>query len=495
MDVRPPSGRLLAGDAGDRDGDGGRPDPGRPARPRSPPQRGGDRTSRRELRRPRLHMWTVRLSLDVRGGPDDGGAGPRASRPLPRLRRADASRRRSGSHRLGAPLRGGGERRSPRLRGGRRGLRSPRHGHRSARQPAEPGSHRDHGRGRHVAGAPAGRHPAPGAAPDASRPARRHQGPRRPRRQARHRPRRSGARPLRDGPAPPARLSEAHAMYVHRPDARIFYQVTGRGARDLCLLPQCQVVTYSRMWKHQIPYLSRYFRVITMDPRGNGRSDRPASGYDLDSRYDDLCAVLEAIGRPPLALVAFSCAAPLAFRYAVAHPERLSHLVLLSGQYAESVPHPFEERVARVIRDDFDSWRQRLFTRIFPEPHSLKGIEDGVAWAGETSADVLIESLRAVDGVNLYDLLGQVRVPTLALHGTHDKIVPYSHAQKMVAAIPGARLVTFDRGGHGLFGRDAVKVNHLIRDFVLGREVAEATIPPTTERRVVAPAPSPAAPR
>src|SRR6202158_1392588 len=283
-------------------------------------------------------------------------------------------------------------------------------------------------------------------------------------------------------------------MYVHRPDARIFYQVTGSGTRDLLLLPQCQVVTYSRMWKHQIPYLSRYFRVITMDPRGNGRSDRPPTGYDLDTRYGDLVAVLDEVARPPIALVAFSCAAPLAFRYAVEHPGRLSHLILLSGQYAESVPQPFEERVARVIRDDFDNWRARLFKRIFPEPHSLKGIEDCVTWAGETTPEVLIESLRAIDGINLYDLLGQVRVPTLALHGTDDKIVPYSHAQKMVAAIPGAHLVTFERGGHGLFGRDAVKVNRFIRDFALGREIAETSIPATTQRTVPAAAPSPAAP-
>jgi pimeloyl-ACP methyl ester carboxylesterase/predicted glycosyltransferase len=281
-------------------------------------------------------------------------------------------------------------------------------------------------------------------------------------------------------------------MYVHRPDARIFYQVTGSGTRDLLLLPQCQVVTYSRMWKHQIPYLSRYFRVITMDPRGNGRSDRPPTGYDLDTRYGDLVAVLDEVARPPIALVAFSCAAPLAFRYAVEHPDRLSHLILLSGQYAESVPQPFEERVARVIRDDFDNWRARLFKRIFPEPHSLKGIEDCVTWAGETTPEVLIESLRAIDGINLYDLLGQVRVPTLALHGTDDKIVPYSHAQKMVAAIPGAHLVTFERGGHGLFGRDAVKVNRFIRDFALGREIAETSIPATTQRTVPAAAPSPA---
>jgi hypothetical protein len=46
----------------------------------------------------------------------------------------------------------------------------------------------------------------------------------------------------------------------------------------------------------------------------------------------------------------------------------------------------------------------------------------------------------------------------------------------MVAAIPGARLVTFDRGGHGLFGREAAKVNRLVRDFVTGRVIEDATI-------------------
>ena len=146
-------------------------------------------------------------------------------------------------------------------------------------------------------------------------------------------------------------------------------------------------------------------------------------------------------------------AALIAFRYAVDHPGHVSHLILLSGQYAESMPQPFEEKVARVMRGDFAAYRQRLFARVLPEPHSLKGIEDGVAWAGETTPEVLVESLRAIDGANVHDLLARISVPTLALHGTLDRIVPYTHAEKMVAAIPGARLVTFEGAGHSLHGR------------------------------------------
>jgi pimeloyl-ACP methyl ester carboxylesterase/predicted glycosyltransferase len=273
-------------------------------------------------------------------------------------------------------------------------------------------------------------------------------------------------------------------VYATNAGVKLYWQATGGGSRDLVLLPQCQPGTYSRQFKAQIPYLSRYFRVVTTDPRGNGRSDRPAMGYDLDSRYRDLLAVLEEAARPPFALVAYSCGAMIAFRYVVDHPGRVSHLILLSGQYAESVPQPFEEKVAPVIRGDFAGYRHRIFTRILPEPHSLKAIEDAVAWAGETTPDVLVESLRAIDGSDVFDLLPRVSVPTLALHGTADKIVRYSHAEKMVAAIPGARLVTFEGAGHALHGRHAVKVNHLIRDFVLDRPVEARAIPATTERKV-----------
>ena len=160
-------------------------------------------------------------------------------------------------------------------------------------------------------------------------------------------------------------------MYVDRPGAKIYYQTTGGGTRDVFLHAPCQPAAYSRMWKGQVPYLSRYFRVTAIDPRGNGRSDRPATGYDFATRYGDLLAVLDEAVRPPFAFVAFSCASMLAVRYAVEHPERVSHLILLGAQYAQSLPKPFEERVARVIREDFDGWRRRLFTKATPEPHSL----------------------------------------------------------------------------------------------------------------------------
>jgi pimeloyl-ACP methyl ester carboxylesterase len=274
-------------------------------------------------------------------------------------------------------------------------------------------------------------------------------------------------------------------MFVERPGAKIYYQTTGSG-HDLVFHGPCQPATHSRMWKGQIPALSRQFRVTTMDPRGNGRSDRPATGYDFETRYGDLCAVLDATVHPPFALVAFSCASMLAVRYAVDHPGRVSHLILIGAQYSQSLPKPFAERVARVIREDFEGWRTRLFTKAAPEPHSLKVVEDCVAWAGETSAEVFVEALGQIEKDDVFALLGRLTVPTLILHGTRDPIVPYSHGQKFAEAVPGATLVGFEGGGHLLPGREPVKVNRLIRDFVGGRAVASGPIPAAADRQVPA---------
>jgi pimeloyl-ACP methyl ester carboxylesterase/UDP:flavonoid glycosyltransferase YjiC (YdhE family) len=276
-------------------------------------------------------------------------------------------------------------------------------------------------------------------------------------------------------------------MFVQRPDAKIFWHATGEGAPDVFLCPPRQPVIYGRLWKNQIPYLSHYFRVVTMDPRGNGRSDRVPTGYDFETHYADLLAVLDAAVRPPFAFVAFSCASMLAVRYAIEHPDRVSHLVFVPPQYRQTLPQPFEEKVARVIREDFDGWRHRLFTKCLPEPHSLKGVEDLTEWAGESSADIYVESLQQIEKDNVQDLLGQIRTPTLVMHGTEDPVVPFRHGERFAAAVPGARFVRFEGGGHALPQREPVKVNRAIRDFVLGGTVESHTVPRMAERKAAPP--------
>jgi pimeloyl-ACP methyl ester carboxylesterase/UDP:flavonoid glycosyltransferase YjiC (YdhE family) len=272
-------------------------------------------------------------------------------------------------------------------------------------------------------------------------------------------------------------------MELERPYGRLFCEARGEGP-DIFLCSPCYPITHSEIWKYNRPFLERSFRVITHDVIGNGRSTHTAAGLDFESQYADVCAVLEALARPPITLVALSCGSMLAVRYAVEHPDRVSRLVMISPQYSQPLPPTFEQRMAPDIATNTDAYVKRFFTSMYPEPHSLKGIEDGIEWASGTTGEILVESLRQLEKKNVHALLGEVRVPTLVLHGTADRIVPYKVGAEIAQRIPGASMVTFDKGGHGLTGREMFKVNSLISAFARGVPVETQRFAPTIERRV-----------
>jgi pimeloyl-ACP methyl ester carboxylesterase len=82
---------------------------------------------------------------------------------------------------------------------------------------------------------------------------------------------------------------------VGRGGVGVHYEVYGEGEPTLFLVPPSPI-THSRLWKGLIPHLSRHYRVITVDGRGNGKSDRPTdlAAHTVDLNVADLVAVLDA---------------------------------------------------------------------------------------------------------------------------------------------------------------------------------------------------------
>jgi pimeloyl-ACP methyl ester carboxylesterase len=103
-----------------------------------------------------------------------------------------------------------------------------------------------------------------------------------------------------------ARLPDLEG-FIEREGVKVAYELYDNDAPTLLLLPTWSIV-HSRVWKAQIPYLARHWRVITFDGRGNGRSDRPATSeaYADEQFVADTIGVLDATGTERAVMIGWS---------------------------------------------------------------------------------------------------------------------------------------------------------------------------------------------
>ncbi len=266
--------------------------------------------------------------------------------------------------------------------------------------------------------------------------------------------------------------------FIERGGVKVGYEVFGAGEPTILLLTSWAIV-HARQWKDQVPYLARRFRVITVEGRGNGRADRPASpaAYRDREYVDDAIAVLDATGVDQAVLVGLSVGGRHALQLAAWYPERAAGVVAIGAALPWPLPPDFDEPKdsyegwGKANRHcwlaDYRGWVEFFMSQVFTEPHSTKQREDGVAWGLETTAETLLLTTQGVGEVTAADaeaVCRQVRCPVLIVHGDQDGIVPYETGMAL-ARWTGGQRVTIRGGGHAPTLRDPVQVNLLIRGF------------------------------
>jgi pimeloyl-ACP methyl ester carboxylesterase len=266
----------------------------------------------------------------------------------------------------------------------------------------------------------------------------------------------------------------------------IYWERFGDGDPTILFVPPWAIV-HSRIWKMQVPYLARHFRVVVFDPRGNGRSIRPSDPADyLESVYaEDALAVMEASGTERAVVVTLSMGAQRSLLLADAHPERVLGLVFIApsvplvaghGERDDAESRFMEERDTdegwakaniHYWRRDYRGWVQFFCENIFSEPHSTKQIEDAVGWGLESDAETLIATVMSpeLDEPTTRELAGRLTCPVLVIHGTDDAIRPFA-AGEALASITGGELMAMPGVGHCPQARKPVAVNLALRDFV-----------------------------
>ena len=151
-------------------------------------------------------------------------------------------------------------------------------------------------------------------------------------------------------------LAPVDSGFAEVDGVRIAYEVFGQGEETLLLLPPWSII-HSRHWKMQIPYLARHCRVLVYDGRGNGRSDRPESGYDEREFAADAVAVMDATGTASAHVVSLSLGAQRALILADEHPERVESLAFIAPAVALG---------SRPIQREVEAWHQQLVAHLRP---------------------------------------------------------------------------------------------------------------------------------
>src|ERR1700730_966375 len=127
-----------------------------------------------------------------------------------------------------------------------------------------------------------------------------------------------------------ARYPDAEGL-IERDGVKVGYEVFGQGEPAIVFAP-IDAIVHSRAWKAQVPYLARTCTVVTIDPRGNGRSDRPrSSAAYADTEYvADTVAVMDAAGVDRAVLVGLCSSAWTALLTAALHPDRVLGVVSIA---------------------------------------------------------------------------------------------------------------------------------------------------------------------
>ena len=275
--------------------------------------------------------------------------------------------------------------------------------------------------------------------------------------------------------------------FVGRDGVRIFWEVFGSGEPTVLILPTWSVL-HAAHGRFQIADLARRYRVVTFDPRGNGRSDRPAgaAAYDDRSFVADAVAVLDATSTKRAVVIGCSQATFWLLGLAAQHPDRVLGAVASGTNLPLAPGHPTPDDVV-AFDEPFRStlgwatwnaafWRERyedflrfFFSQVWTEPYSAGVIEDSVTWGLETDPETLIATAEApgYDEDEVRALLARVRSPMLVIHGRNDAVTPLARGARL-ADLAGAKLEVLDGAGHCPGNRDPVRFDRLIVDFIEG---------------------------
>jgi class 3 adenylate cyclase/alpha-beta hydrolase superfamily lysophospholipase len=253
----------------------------------------------------------------------------------------------------------------------------------------------------------------------------------------------------------------------------IAYTVFGEGP-DLLVAPGF-VTHLDLIWDlppfQPILELGESFRVIVLDKRGTGLSDRSLGFGSMEDRTEDIRVVLDAVGSEQVILYGISESGPMSIYYTATHPERVRALVLFGTSASfnpdllvdsETVQGTLVDQVRQHGLEEFleglsAQWGQgTAYQRFLSHPPDRDAAQRVLARYERSACtpQMCSDIMRRNFEMDVNPFLSMVSVPTLVMHCKRDPILPVEFGRHLGAGIPGARFVEIDGDFHGSWRRE-----------------------------------------
>ena len=288
---------------------------------------------------------------------------------------------------------------------------------------------------------------------------------------------------------------EPETRYARSGDVSIAYQVVGDGPFDLVYVPGA-VSNVDLIWEDAarsafFQRIAAFSRLIIFDKRGTGASDRVAGIANLETRMDDVRAVMDAVGSDRAALVGASEGGPMSILFAATYPERTPALVVYGSmpRFVWAPDFPLGQPLDEYLRDAEEwarGWGTDEAAAEFLESQGRKPTDEEIKWhasrqrlSASPGALIALEQMNAQ--IDVRPVLATIRVPTLVLHRSEDGL-PIEAARWTAAQIPGARFVELPGGPHMPYYGDTDSLLHELETFVRGVYVGGGWEAPEPDR-------------
>ncbi|WP_300672341.1 alpha/beta hydrolase [Desulfoluna sp.] len=233
-----------------------------------------------------------------------------------------------------------------------------------------------------------------------------------------------------------------------------------------------------RDWEYQVEAFSSRFRVITLDLRGHGKSEKPIGPYSIALFAEDVGAFLQKITDEPAHVVGLSMGGAVAFHLALDHAPLLRSIVVTNMSAIVPVETFAQQRFyyGRLLISALLGPKRMgalIANNVFPTPEMAELRETLISRWAENPRRPYLSSLRALKNWSVMERLPHITCPALLIHSEHD-YAPLPHKKEVAARMQNAILMTLPGTHHVVNVEEPESFNTLVMQFLKNLESRES---------------------